>query len=65
MVSQTKVEIAATASGFVRMLQVPHGFEVQVKRIRGEHKIGRITYWHTIAVLPDRAKAYALYEAYA
>ena len=65
MTSQTKTEIASTTSGFVRMLQVPHGFEVQVKRIRGEHKLGAVTYWHTLAVLPDQAKAYALYEAYA
>ena len=59
------VEIASTTSGYVRMLETSKGFEVQTKRIRGAHKLGCITYWHTLAVLSDRSKAYALYEAYA
>lgn len=64
MANQPQI-IAQTTSGYVRMLKGPRGFEVQTKRIRGEHKRGALTYWHTLAVLPDQAKAYALYEAYA
>jgi hypothetical protein len=58
-------EIYTSVSGFVRITQTPAGFAVQTKRIRGEHKLGAITYWHTLAVLTDQAKAYKLFEAYA
>lgn len=65
MAAAQAIEIATTTHGYTRLLQRGQAFEVQTLRIRGEHKIGPITYWHTIATLWDRAKAVALYEAYA
>jgi hypothetical protein len=56
------VEIAASTHGFIRIIQTGPKFEVQTKRIRGEHKRGCLTYWHTLYAVWDQTKAFALYQ---
>jgi len=56
------VEIAASTHGFIRIIQIGDRFEVQTKRIRGEHKPGCLTYWHTLYAVWDQNKAFSLYQ---
>lgn len=57
--------IAASTHGFTRIVQVGSRFEIQTLRIRGEHKPGAITYWHTLYAVWDQNKAFDLYQNFA
>ena len=58
-------EVAYLRSGFVRVVQAGDRYEVQTQRIRGEGKIGSLTFWARLYAVSDREKAIKLLESYA
>jgi len=53
--------IHQNTNGFTRIVEDGGKFEVQTLRIRSEHKLGALTYWHTLAGFWDQMRAFKYY----
>ena len=58
-------EVAYLRSGSVRVVENRGRYEVQTHRIRGEHKLGSLTFWARLYAVADCEKAIRLLESYA
>jgi len=57
-------EIAYSRSGFIRLVKIDNVYQLELKNIRGQSKLGSLIFWKKVCGVYDREKAISLLENY-